>query len=91
MLLTFKLVKKRSIGRQNADIEEVVLAENKGTIQYIGQIQFSVIRARLFIVAAGNRKENDLACDVLGSLDSAWHAKGMVVLNALMAQNVTAL
>ena len=35
MLLTFKLVKKRSIGRQNADIEEVVLAENKGTIQSV--------------------------------------------------------
>ena len=86
MLGPLKVVKRRW---RLADMEGVVLAEYKGATQYVSHSQFNVIRAHSFILTARIRQGNAAECEDVEMFEFESRSKGMDVLRALEAQNVT--
>ena len=72
-----------------ADMEGVVLAEYKGATQYVSHSQFNVIRAHSFILTARMRQGHAAECEDVEMFEFESRSKGMDVLRALEAQNVT--
>lgn len=86
MLGPLKVVKRRW---RLADMEGVVLAEYKGATQYVSHSQFNVIRAHSFILTARMRRGHAAECEDVEMFEFESRSKGMDVLRALEAQNVT--
>ena len=86
MLGPLKVVKRRW---RLADIEGVVLAEYKGATQYVSHSQFNVIRAHSFILTARMRQGYAAEFEDVEMFEFESRSKGMDVLRALEAQNVT--
>ena len=86
MLGPLKVVKRRW---RLADMEGVVLAEYKGATQYVSHSQFNVIRAHSFILTARMRQGYAAEFEDVEMFEFESRSKGMDVLRALEAQNVT--